>query len=205
MGTGLIPADGEIWRVRRRAIVPALHQKYVTAMIGLFGEASDRLCQKLDKAASDGEDVEMESLFSRLTLDVIGKAVFNYDFDSLSYDNGIVEAVYVTLREAEMRSTSPIPTWEIPIWKDISPRQKKVNEALKLINTTLDELIAICKRLVEQEDLQFHEEYMNEQDPSILHFLLASGDDVRCKMRISLYTSTSSSSHSFNPSTLGLQ
>uniref|UniRef100_A0A453Q2Z7 Cytochrome P450 n=1 Tax=Aegilops tauschii subsp. strangulata TaxID=200361 RepID=A0A453Q2Z7_AEGTS len=122
MGTGLIPADGEVWRVRRRAIVPALHQKvlasysqsnfcvycflssvvlhfysleycvrqYVTAMIGLFGNASDRLCQKLDKAASDGEDVEMESLFSRLTLDVIGKAVFNYDFDSLSYDNGIV-------------------------------------------------------------------------------------------------------------------
>jgi hypothetical protein len=65
--------------------------QYVTAMIGLFGEASDRLCQNLDKAASDGEDVEMESLFSRLTLDVIGKAVFNYDFDSLSYDNGIVE------------------------------------------------------------------------------------------------------------------
>jgi len=62
-------------------------------MIGLFGEASDRLCQKLDKSASDGEDVEMESLFSRLTLDVIGKAVFNYDFDSLSYDNGIVEVI----------------------------------------------------------------------------------------------------------------
>lgn len=60
-------------------------------MISLFGYASDRLCQKLDKAATDGEDVEMESLFSRLTLDVIGKAVFNYDFDSLSYDNGIVE------------------------------------------------------------------------------------------------------------------
>ena len=27
MGKGLIPADGEIWRIRRRAIVPALHQK----------------------------------------------------------------------------------------------------------------------------------------------------------------------------------
>jgi hypothetical protein len=38
-----------------------------------------------------GDDVEMESLFSRLTLHVIGKAMFNYDFDSLSKDNGIVE------------------------------------------------------------------------------------------------------------------
>jgi hypothetical protein len=27
MGTGLIPADGEVWRVRRRAIVPAVHRK----------------------------------------------------------------------------------------------------------------------------------------------------------------------------------
>ncbi|XP_031403730.1 protein LUTEIN DEFICIENT 5, chloroplastic [Punica granatum] len=181
MGKGLIPADGEIWRVRRRAIVPALHQKYVAAMINLFGQASDRLCQKLDAAASDGEDVEMESLFSRLTLDIIGKAVFNYDFDSLTNDTGIVEAVYTVLREAEDRSVAPIPTWEIPIWKDISPRQKKVNAALKLVNDTLDDLIAICKRMVEQEDLQFHEEYMNDEDPSILHFLLASGDDVSSK------------------------
>ncbi|KAI4374036.1 hypothetical protein MLD38_012082 [Melastoma candidum] len=181
MGKGLIPADGEVWRVRRRAIVPALHQKYVAAMINLFGQATDRLSQKLDAAASNGEDVEMESLFSRLTLDVIGKAVFNYDFDSLTYDTGIVEAVYTVLREAEDRSVSPIPFWEIPIWKDISPKQKKVNEALKLVNDALDNLISICKRMVDEEDLQFHEEYMNEQDPSILHFLLASGDDVSSK------------------------
>ncbi|KAK0591922.1 hypothetical protein LWI29_010330 [Acer saccharum] len=181
MGKGLIPADGEIWRVRRRAIVPALHQKYVAAMIGLFGQATDRLCKKLDVAASDGEDVEMESLFSRLTLDIIGKAVFNYDFDSLTNDTGIVEAVYTVLREAEDRSVAPIPIWEIPIWKDISPRQRKVKEALKLINDTLDDLIAICKRMVDEEELQFHEEYVNEKDPSILHFLLASGDDVSSK------------------------
>ncbi|KAM0941974.1 putative cytochrome P450 [Dioscorea sansibarensis] len=181
MGKGLIPADYDVWKVRRKAIVPALHQKYVAQMIGLFGQASYRLCERLDKAASDGEDMEMESLFSRMTLDVIGKAVFNYNFDSLTHDNGIIEAVYTVLREAEMRSTSPVPTWEIPIWKDISPRQKKVSQALKLVNNTLDDLIAICKRMVEQEELQFHEEYMNEQDPSILHFLLASGDDVSSK------------------------
>jgi beta-ring hydroxylase len=30
MGTGLIPADGEIWRRRRRAIVPSLHKKVQT-------------------------------------------------------------------------------------------------------------------------------------------------------------------------------
>jgi hypothetical protein len=65
--------------------------QYVAEMIGLFGRASLNLCDKLDAAASNGANVEMESLFSRLTLDIIGKAVFNYDFDSLSNDTGIVE------------------------------------------------------------------------------------------------------------------
>lgn len=57
----------------------------------------------------------------------------------------LAQAVYTVLKEAELRSTSPIPVWDIPIWKDISPRQKKVSAALKLINETLDNLIAICK------------------------------------------------------------
>lgn len=70
--------------------------QYVAAMVGLFGQATDRLCRKLDEAASNGEDVELESLFSRLTLDVIGKAVFNYDFDSLKVDTGIVEVLVST-------------------------------------------------------------------------------------------------------------
>lgn len=60
-------------------------------MIDLFSQATDRVCKKLDTAASTGQAVEMESLFSHLTLDIIGKAVFNYDFDSLSNDTGIVE------------------------------------------------------------------------------------------------------------------
>jgi hypothetical protein len=37
----------------------------------------------------------MESLFSRLTLDIIGRAVFNYDFDSLTNDTGIVEVLFL--------------------------------------------------------------------------------------------------------------
>ena len=34
------------------------------------------------------------------------------------------------------------------------------------------------QKMVDEENVNFSEEYMNERDPSILHFLLASGDDV---------------------------
>ena len=38
--------------------------------------------------------------------------------------------------------------------------------------------IVQLQKMVDEENLNFSEEYMNERDPSILHFLLASGDDV---------------------------
>ena len=40
MGKGLIPADPETWRVRRRAIVPGFHAAWLEHMVGMFGECS---------------------------------------------------------------------------------------------------------------------------------------------------------------------
>lgn len=37
MGTGLIPADGDIWLARRRTIVPALHQKVTDSFWLVYG------------------------------------------------------------------------------------------------------------------------------------------------------------------------
>lgn len=182
MGQGLIPADGEVWKVRRRAIVPALHKKYVASMVHMFGDCAVHGAEgKLAEAAASGEPVEMENYFSRLALDIIGKAVFNYEFDSLTHDDPVIVAVYTALREAEYRSTAPIPYWNFPPLRWLVPRQRRCQDALKVINETLDGLIAKCKALVEEEGADFGEDFLSERDPSILHFLLASGDEISSK------------------------
>ena len=50
MGKGLIPADPETWKVRRRAIVPAFHKAWLTAMVDMFGEETQKLVIDLDSA-----------------------------------------------------------------------------------------------------------------------------------------------------------
>lgn len=40
------------------------------------------------------------------------------------------------------------------------------------------------QRMVEEEDVQFEDEYVNDRDPSILHFLLAAGDEVSVFLRM---------------------
>ena len=42
--------------------------------------------------AAGGGSVDMEACFSQLTLDVIGKAVFNYDFDALNASSPLIQA-----------------------------------------------------------------------------------------------------------------
>ncbi|XRB13933.1 cytochrome P450 [Pseudoscourfieldia marina] len=191
MGDGLIPADGELWKMRRRTVVPAVHRKYVAAMTEMFSECALRGVDKLDasigtdfpeKGSGKSTSLDMESFFSRLTLDVIGKAVFNYEFDALSKDDAVIDAVYTLLREAEYRSITLLPYWRIPGVSKLVPRQRRCEEALTLVNGTLNTLIADCKQMVEADDEKFMEEYLSKSDPSILRFLVASGDDVTSKV-----------------------
>ena len=45
----------------------------------------------MQAAADSGEGTDLEALCSQLTLDVIGKAVFNYDFDSLTTNSPLIQ------------------------------------------------------------------------------------------------------------------
>ena len=115
MGKGLIPADPETWKVRRRAIVPGFHKAWLNRMMRLFAECADTLVAEAEAAARTGEVLDMEEKFCSLSLDIIGRAVFNYDFGSVSDESPVIKAVYRVLREAEHRSSSFIPYWKVGV------------------------------------------------------------------------------------------
>lgn len=179
-GSGFAIAEGPLWTVRRRAVVPSLHKKYLSVIVDrVFCKCATRLVEKLEKDALNNNSVNMEEKFSQLTLDVIGLSVFNYSFDSLSTDSPVIDAVYTALKEAEARSTDILPYWKIKALCKIIPRQIKAEEAVTVIRRTVEELIAKCKEIVESEGERIdEEEYVNDADPSILRFLLASREEV---------------------------
>jgi hypothetical protein len=141
MGKGLIPADPETWKVRRRAIVPGFHKRWLDRMMRLFAECNGPLLQELSRATADGDVIDMEEKFCSVSLDIIGRAVFNYDFGSVTTESPIikvfnqsatlaagqhvaephpspvVQAVYRVLKEAEHRSSSFIPYWKVTAFR----------------------------------------------------------------------------------------
>ena len=181
-GEGFAVAGGDQWRVRRKAVGPALHKEYLQVMINrVFAPSALHLVYKLETAARSGEAIDMEANFSQLTLDIIGKAVFNYDFDSLTTNSPVIQAVYTSLKETEQRATDVLPYWKVPFLCNFIPRQRKAQEAVALIRATTEELIAKCKAMVDAENdaASFDQEnYINDSDPSVLRFLLASREEV---------------------------
>ncbi|KAL9242496.1 hypothetical protein vseg_016488 [Gypsophila vaccaria] len=179
-GSGFAIAEGSLWTARRRAVVPSLHKKYLSVIVDrVFCKCAERMVDKLKVSAASDTPVNMEAVFSQLTLDVIGLSVFNYNFDSLNTDSPVIEAVYTSLKEAEARSTDLLPYWKIKALCKVIPRQIKAEKAVTVIRETVEELIAKCKKIVEAEgEMIDNEEYVNDADPSILRFLLASRVEV---------------------------
>ncbi|KAL6629932.1 hypothetical protein ACP70R_029697 [Stipagrostis hirtigluma subsp. patula] len=195
MGKGLIPADLDTWKQRRKVITPGFHALFIEAMVRIFTKCSERTILKLE-ALTESEDheqktaiLDLEAEFSNLALDIIGLGVFNFDFGSVTKESPVIkvfvflfiQAVYGTLFEAEHRSTFYIPYWNLPLAKWIVPRQRKFHNDLKVINDCLDNLIKNAKETRQEADVEKlqQRDYSSLKDVSLLRFLVdMRGADV---------------------------
>jgi cytochrome P450 len=119
MGKGLIPADLDTWKLRRRAITPAFHKLYLEAMVKVFSDCSEKMILKSEKLirekeTSSGEDtieLDLEAEFSSLALDIIGLSVFNYDFGSVTKESPVIKVIILLLNwlsTSRLRYTGPL-------------------------------------------------------------------------------------------------
>jgi hypothetical protein len=178
MGKGLIPADPATWRVRRRAVVPGFHQKWLRRMIDMFGDRATVLVQGLQTLAQQNSTLDMEERFCSVSLDIIGKAVFDYDFGSVTNESPIVKAVYRVLREAEHRSSSFIPYWNLPYADQWMGGQVEFRKDMTMLDDILTDLIN--RALMTRKEASVEElEERDDDDPSLLRFLVdMRGEDV---------------------------
>lgn len=116
--------------------------------------------------------------FCSVALDIIGLSVFNYKFGSVTNESPVIKAVYSALVEAEHRSMTPAPYWDLPFANELVPRLRKFNADLKILDDVLDELIDRAKNTRQVEDIEELEKrnYAEVKDPSLLRFLVDMRD-----------------------------
>lgn len=175
--------DSYYEQVRRRAIVPGFHKRWLQSMINLFGDCAERLIDDLEVKARQNLTVDMEERFCSVTLDIIGKSVFNFDFGSTTKESPVVKAVYRVLREAEHRSSSFIPYWNLPYADKWMGGQVEFRKDMTMLDDILTDLINRAVLSRKEATVEELEERDNQDDPSLLRFLVdMRGEDLTSKV-----------------------
>lgn len=152
-------------------------------MINLFGDCGERLINDLEVRANQKTTVDMEERFCSVTLDIIGKSVFNFDFGSTTKESPVVKAVYRVLREAEHRSSSFIPYWNLPYADKWMGGQVEFRKDMSMLDDILADLINRAVESRKEATVEELEERDNAEDPSLLRFLVdMRGEDLTSKV-----------------------
>ncbi|MFK7861212.1 MAG: cytochrome P450 [Granulosicoccus sp.] len=88
LGNGIIVSDGDFWRSQRRMIQPAFHRKIIASLALMMQRCNERKLEQWKLKAADGVSVDLTEEMSALALEVILRALFSDDLDTLIDEQG---------------------------------------------------------------------------------------------------------------------
>jgi len=76
LGESLLTSDGDTWLAQRRLMQPAFHRERIAAFGELMVEQTAAMLERWERPARDGETLDMAAEMSRVTLDIVTRALF---------------------------------------------------------------------------------------------------------------------------------
>jgi cytochrome P450 len=139
-GRGLLTSDGAFWLRQRRLAQPAFSRPRLMAMDTIVVPATLTMLESWDEKARRGEAIEVDGEMMRLTLEIVGKALFSID---LSREAGrLTSAVLTALDHIVYRARNVVvPPPFIP-----TPRNLRFRSALRVLDQSVYAMIADRRR-----------------------------------------------------------
>lgn len=136
VGSGLLTAEGESWRVQRRLIQPAFHHQRLDSMVELMAKAAEDLASRwLVRRETCPVDVVQE--MTAVTLQIVSKAILGVDLDAATSQIG--EAMRVTQEQINWRITHLFSTPD----RYPTPRNLRFRRSLRVLEDLVSSMIEI--------------------------------------------------------------
>jgi len=148
MGNGLVTSEGEFWRGQRKLAQPAFHRRRLDALFAMMVERVTDCVTRLALAGAGQRPVDMAPLLSRLTLDIISRAMFSSDVQGAAAD---VSRHIATLNEYALRMLRRPWLFLLPR-RFPTPFAYAQYQSLKSLNEIVHGIIQARRRRPEAQD-----------------------------------------------------
>jgi cytochrome P450 len=138
IGWGLLTSEGELWRRQRRLIQPLFTPKQVDSYAAVMAEETSALLDRWSARSDTLIDAHAEMI--RLTLRVVGRAIFGDDLDET--ENVLRWAFPIVTRQTFRRAMTPLPI----VRRLPTPTNREAARARSAVYRIVDELIARRRR-----------------------------------------------------------
>jgi cytochrome P450 len=93
IGEGIFTSNGEVWRKQRRTMQPQFHRDVVRGLAGTMIDTIGETIERLRPVAERGEVIDFYPEMSRMTVDVVSRALFSEDIDRQAKAVDLVDGV----------------------------------------------------------------------------------------------------------------
>ncbi len=107
MGNGLLTSEGDFWLRQRRLIQPVFQRQRIAG----YGDVMVDYARRLLERWRDGETRDLHAEMMRLTLEIVGKTLFNADLEGDAHEVGAALEVVMANFLARWESLVPLPDW----------------------------------------------------------------------------------------------
>ncbi|MFY0522041.1 cytochrome P450 [Archangium gephyra] len=146
LGNGLPVSEGEYWKRQRRMVQPAFHHKRLVTLTDKMTAAIDESLKEWEAAANAGEPFNVAPALSRLTINVLVRAMFGSGLSTSEAERVGQDAAYIIDYVMMGMMTNKLPEW-MPV-----PGRARYRQALRSLDEIVFQVIERGRKGAEEED-----------------------------------------------------
>ncbi|HWD09552.1 MAG TPA: cytochrome P450 [Actinomycetota bacterium] len=136
LGDGLLTSNGDVWKRQKRMIQPLFTHKTIANYVPMIADEGEQLVARFAGASAGGGTIDLGTEMTRLTLRVVGRAVFGAEVDHMI--PVFKDRVPYLSKRAFKRSINP---FKVPLeWPTVANKVAKARQ--EAIYGVVDDLVA---------------------------------------------------------------
>jgi cytochrome P450 len=147
VGDGLVTSEGDDWKRKRRLAQPAFHRERLVGFVEVMAHHTGAVLDRWSEAAARGAPVDVSADMMRLTLTVVGHALFGSDL--LQGAERMGRALTIALRITNQRFFSLL---YLPPWLP-TPANFRFARAMRVLDGVVNEIISARRGQPPRPDL----------------------------------------------------